>query len=176
MLTALEKRVIRELQIDLEINSQPFLPLANRLGLSEAEFLQIVRGLMARGYIRRFGATIRHRISGFDANAMVAWAVPPPEVQRVGEMMAWFREVTHCYERQVTGDWQYNLFTMIHGRNQEECHQIAQQMSVLTGINNYELLFSDVELKKTTMRYFRDHPEETLVGQPDNQTQKTENP
>lgn len=175
MLSELDKQVIRELQIDLEICSQPFRSLARRLGLSEAEFLQVVQGLIARGYIRRFGATIRHRISGFDANAMVAWAVPSQEIQRVGQMMASFREVTHCYERQVTGSWRYNLFTMIHGKTQAECQEIAQRMADLTGIKDYELLFSDVELKKTTMRYFRDHPEETAILPSANPPPKTGN-
>ncbi|MDD3580636.1 MAG: Lrp/AsnC family transcriptional regulator [Desulfobacca sp.] len=161
MLTASEKRIIRALQIDLEVRAQPFLPLAESLGLSETELLAAIRDLMARGYIRRFGATIRHRISGFDANAMVAWAVPPSEINRVGQILAGYREVTHCYERQITGNWPYNLFTMIHARTQSECQEMAQRMAELTGIKDYELLFSDVELKKTTMRYFRDHAEDT---------------
>lgn len=156
MLTELEKRVIRALQIDLELSAQPFRPIAEQLGLSEEEVLRIIQELICRGYIRRFGATIRHRISGFNANAMVAWAVPPTEVSRVGKLMASFREVTHCYEREITGTWPYNLFTMIHGKTQHECQQIAQRMATLTGIREYELLFSDAELKKTTMRYFRD--------------------
>ena len=162
MLTELEKRIIHALQIDMEVDAQPFLPLAQRLGLNETEFLQAIRDLMARGYIRRFGATIRHRISGFDANAMVAWAVPPQDINRVGKIMASFREVTHCYERQVTGKWPYNLFTMIHARTQPECQEIAQRMADLSGVKDYELLFSDAELKKTTMRYFREYADEPL--------------
>ncbi|MFP3866777.1 MAG: Lrp/AsnC family transcriptional regulator [Desulfobacteraceae bacterium] len=162
MLTELEKRIIRALQIDLRVCAQPFLPVAQQLGLSETELMEAIRDLMARGYIRRFGATIRHRVSGFDANAMVAWAVPRQDINRVGKIMASFREVTHCYERQVTGKWPYNLFTMIHARTQPECQEIAQRMADLSGVKDYELLFSDAELKKTTMRYFRDHLDETV--------------
>jgi DNA-binding Lrp family transcriptional regulator len=154
MLTDLEKRIVQELQIDMEINAQPFKPLAERLGLEEEVLLAAIQELMDRGYIRRFGATIRHRISGFNANAMVAWAVPTPEISRVGQQMASFREVTHCYERATTGNWTYNLFTMIHGKTQVECEAIARRMASITGIADYELLFSDAELKKTTMRYF----------------------
>jgi hypothetical protein len=45
---------------------------------------------------------------------------------------------------------------MIHGRTPEECVQIAAQMAAETGIQDYEMLFSETELKKTTMRYFKE--------------------
>jgi siroheme decarboxylase len=156
MLTELEKKVIRRLQCDLPISARPFQQIAQELALEEEVLVDIIQDLMARGYIRRFGATIRHRISGFQANAMAAWAVPEAEVDRVGAQMAAVREVTHCYERQISGDWPYNLFTMIHGRTQEECEAIARRMAAATGIEKYALLFSDAELKKTTMRYFKE--------------------
>jgi DNA-binding Lrp family transcriptional regulator len=155
MLNEIEKKVIRGLQRDLPISAQPFRDIAQELGLEEEVLVNIIQDLMNRGYIRRFGATIRHRISGFQANAMAAWAVPEADVDRVGAQMAAVREVTHCYERQVSGEWPYNVFTMIHGRTQEECEAIARRMAAATGIAEYSLLFSDAELKKTTMRYFQ---------------------
>lgn len=155
MLNEIEKKVIRGLQRDLPISAQPFRDIAQELGLDEEVLVNIIQDLMNRGYIRRFGATIRHRISGFQANAMAAWAVPEADVDRVGAQMAAVREVTHCYERQVSGEWPYNVFTMIHGRTQEECEAIARRMAAATGIAEYALLFSDAELKKTTMRYFQ---------------------
>jgi DNA-binding Lrp family transcriptional regulator len=155
MLSDLEKKVIRGLQRDLPVCPRPFLEVAQELGLEEEKLTAVIQKLMDQGYIRRFGATIRHRISGFQANAMAAWAVPEAEVARVGALMAAVRQVTHCYERQVSGDWPYNVFTMIHGKTQEECEAIAQRMAAATGIHEYALLFSDAELKKTTMRYFQ---------------------
>ncbi|WP_449243724.1 siroheme decarboxylase subunit beta [Desulfobacca acetoxidans] len=155
MLNELEKKVVHGLQRDLEVCSRPFQEIAAELELDEEILVTVIQHLMEQGYIRRFGATIRHRISGFQANAMAAWVVPAAEVERVGHLMAACREVTHCYERQVAGPWPYNMFTMIHGRTQEECEAIARRLAAQTGIADYELLFSDVELKKTTMRYFQ---------------------
>jgi len=68
--------------------------------------------------------------------------------------MASFREVTHCYHRQPDGHWPYNLFTMIHGSGEEVCRRIVEKISKKTGEVDYQLLFSQRELKKTTMRYF----------------------
>jgi DNA-binding Lrp family transcriptional regulator len=155
MLTEIEKKVIHGLQRDLPVSPRPFLEIAQELGLEEEVIVTIIQQLMDQGYIRRFGATIRHRISGFQANAMAAWAVPETEVERVGTQMAGVREVTHCYEREISGEWRYNIFTMIHGKTQEECEAIARRMAAATGLKDYALLFSDAELKKTTMRYFQ---------------------
>ncbi len=154
MLTEAARKIIQALQCDLPVEAQPFRRLAAQLGLDEELLLATVRELMAQGYIRRFGATIRHRISGFSANAMVAWAVPPRELDRVGPLFASRREVTHCYERETNPAWPYNLFTMIHGKTQEECEAVAADMAGEAGVSDFEMLYSDAELKKTTMRYF----------------------
>ena len=150
----LEKSVIRELTGDLLVTSQPFAPIARQLGISQRSLLTIVKRLKAEGYIRRFGATLRHRNSGFSANAMVVWRIPEEKIDEAGRIMASFREVTHCYHRRPEGNWNYNLFTMIHGAGEEACRHIAEKISQETGIADYQMLFSRRELKKTTMRYF----------------------
>ena len=153
-LSDLEKSIIRELTGDLPVTSRPFAPIARQLGISQKRLLAIVKRLKDEGYIRRFGATLRHRNSGFSANAMVVWKIPDEKIQEVGRAMASYREVTHCYHRRPEGQWQYNLFTMIHGRGEEACRRVAEKISRETGISEYQLLFSQRELKKTTMRYF----------------------
>jgi DNA-binding Lrp family transcriptional regulator len=156
VLTDLEKKVILALQRDLEIKPRPFQELADQLGVAEEQLLQAIRGLMAQGYIRRFGATLRHQKSGFEANALVAWAVPEDRLQALGEQLAAQRAVSHCYARRPAPSWPYNLYTMIHGRTREDCVKIAARMAAETGLKDYEMLFSETELKKTTMRYFRE--------------------
>jgi siroheme decarboxylase len=155
-LTDIQKAVIRELTGDLPVEARPFAAMARKLGMSQQRLLSIVRGLNKQGYIRRFGATLRHRNSGFSANAMVVWLIPEDRIDETGQAMASFREVTHCYYRQPQGDWKYNLFTMLHGASEEECRTIAGKISRATGMNDYQLLFSTRELKKITMRYFNE--------------------
>ncbi|MGA9262881.1 MAG: Lrp/AsnC family transcriptional regulator, partial [Desulfobacterales bacterium] len=114
MLTEIEKRVIAAIQGDIEVTSRPYRPIARSLDIPEERLLEILQNLCARGVIRRFGATIRHQKSGFTANAMVAWQVEEDRIETVGKIMAGFRQVSHCYRRNPTGDWPYNLYTMIH--------------------------------------------------------------
>ena len=85
---------------------------------------------------------------------MVAWSVPDDRIEKVGSALADFREVTHCYQRRPQKDWKYNLYTMIHGDHKEACHQIARRMAEATGVDDYILLFSEKEFKKTSMAYF----------------------
>jgi DNA-binding Lrp family transcriptional regulator len=154
MLTDLEKQVILALQRDLEITPQPFQELAERLGVSEEDVLEAIRSLKEKSYIRRFGATLRHQLSGFEANALVVWVIPEEELSRLGQKLAGKRAVTHCYARRPAPGWPYSLYTMIHGKSPDDITAIAAEMARDIGITDYDVLFSEAELKKTTMRYF----------------------
>lgn len=160
MLTEIEKKIIASLQGDIPVVERPFLEIADNLGISEDELLEKISDLCERGIIRRFGATIRHQMSGYTANAMTAWKVEDERVNEVGEMMASFREVSHCYVRKTTDTWPYNLYTMIHAKDEESCHAIAREMAKKASVEQYTLLFSVKELKKTSMQYFDDDLED----------------
>ncbi|MFZ1199870.1 MAG: Lrp/AsnC family transcriptional regulator [Desulfobacterales bacterium] len=154
MLTDIEKRVIAAIQGDIAVTGRPYRRIAESLDIPEEQLLEILQDLCDRGVIRRFGATIRHQKSGFTANAMVAWRVTEERIETVGRIMAGFRQVSHCYRRNPTGDWPYNLYTMIHARNEASCHETARKMAEKSGVDDFALLFSRRELKKTSMRYF----------------------
>ncbi len=153
-LTELEKKVIACLQGSIPITERPYLEISRKIGVDEPTLLSTLKSLCDRGIIRRFGATIRHQKSGFLANAMGAWQVEEDRIDEVGRIMANFREVTHCYRRNPADGWPYNLYTMIHGSSEEDCHQIAMEMSEKAKVKKYTLLFSRKELKKTSMEYF----------------------
>lgn len=154
--THLEKQIIASIQGDMPITERPYLAIARRLGVTEEVVLETLEDLNRRGVIRRFGATLRHQKSGFFANAMVAWKVDESTIDAVGKKMASFTAVSHCYRRNPTEEWPYNLYTMVHGADEESCREIARKLSAATGEKNYSLLFSRKELKKISMQYFPD--------------------
>lgn len=153
-MTHLEKRIIREIQGDLPLLERPFAAVAKTIGVSEKELLKKIKKWMKSGVIRRFGATMRHQLVGISANAMSAWRVPEEEIERIGTILASYREVTHCYERLPKEDWPYNLFAMIHGKSVKACQSLAVSISKKTGVKDYVLLFSHEENKKETMQYY----------------------
>lgn len=150
----LDKNIIRHLQGDIPLTERPFKEIAEKIGISESELIERSKLFKEKGYIRRFGATLRHRQAGFSANGMGVWIVPEEDRERVGKIMATFKEVTHCYERPSFEGWPFNLFTMIHGQSKEECFEVAARISEATEIKDYKLLFSSREFKKTSMQYF----------------------
>ena len=154
MLTELEKKVIVAIQGDLPITPTPYREIAEELGISEAVLLETLQSLRDRWIMRRYGATLRHQKSGFKANAMVAWQVEAERTDEVGEIFAEFRQVSHCYHRSPTENWPYNLYTMVHAADENECRATAERMAAKAGVSEYALLFSRRELKKTSMRYF----------------------
>ncbi|TES91262.1 MAG: Lrp/AsnC family transcriptional regulator [Desulfobacteraceae bacterium] len=154
MLTELEKRIIASIQDDIAITERPYLEIAKNLGISQEALLKKLKDLSNRGIIRRFGATIRHQKSGFEANAMAAWEVDEDRIDEVGKTLASFSQVSHCYRRNPTGDWPYNLYTMIHAKDEKSCREIVRKMSDKASVDTYILLFSRKELKKTSMKYF----------------------
>ena len=99
MLTELENEIVALTQGDISITQRPYLEIAEKLGISEEILLEKLKGLCDKGVIRRFGATIYHQKSGFQANAMVAWKVDEDRVEEAGEKMAAFNTVSHCYRR-----------------------------------------------------------------------------
>ena len=160
MLTNLEKRVIASIQGDIPVTAHPYREIAAELGITETALLSTLRSLCQRSIIRRFGATLRHQKSGFQANAMVAWRVEENRVDEVGEKLAAFRQVSHCYCRTPADGWPYNLYTMIHAGDEKTCLEVARKMAEKVSVKTYVLLFSRKELKKTSMDYFSSSPVE----------------
>ena len=152
-ISAADKLVINGLQRDLPLTAHPFYEMAEEQKMDEEDFLSRCRSLHSRGIIRRFSPAINHRRVGFSANGMACWEVPDERVDEIGQKLASLREVSHCYERQTNPLWKYNLFAMIHGLAEEECHKIADGVAAETGLTDYILLFSTKELKKTRVKY-----------------------
>jgi DNA-binding Lrp family transcriptional regulator len=153
-LSELEKKIIASIQQDMAVTERPYLKIAQDLGISETELLDSLKALCERGVIRRFGATLRHQRTGFKANAMVAWKVDEDRIDDVGQKMASFQQVSHCYRRNPSESWPYNLYTMVHANDEQACREIARKMSQAASVKDYSLLFSREELKKTSMVYF----------------------
>jgi DNA-binding Lrp family transcriptional regulator len=154
MQNELDQRVIAELQSGIPICPHPYESMAHKLGITEEEFMQKLRFLICAGVMRKFGAILDHHKAGYDANAMVVWKVLDEKILEAGRIMASFPEVTHCYQRPVLPEWRFNLFTMIHGKTKEACDSLIGKIASAAPIEEYQILYSVFELKKTATVYF----------------------
>lgn len=153
VLTPQEKLVLNILQQDLPLVHRPFTEMAKSAGLKTSDFLAVCSSLLERGVLRRYSASINHHKAGYQANAMTCWLAPASAVERCGNIMADMRQVSHCYERRTYSSWPYNLYTMLHARSREACRTLIQELSEKTGLDNYLVLFSTREFKKTRIKY-----------------------
>jgi siroheme decarboxylase len=154
VVTPFDITVIRQLQQDLPIVPRPFDGWAEQLGITTAELLAAAKNMIERKQMRRFCAVLNHRQAGFRFNGMGVWDVPAAQVDEIGQMMASFKAVSHCYLRPTYPDWPYSIFTMVHGRSMEECEHILQAIEMETGITERVTLYSTKEYKKTRLQYF----------------------
>ncbi|MCP4471645.1 MAG: Lrp/AsnC family transcriptional regulator [Gammaproteobacteria bacterium] len=141
----LKKALIEVLSEGLPLVKRPYAEIATRLNCSEAEVIDGITEITARGDLKRFGVVVRHRKLGYRANGMVVWDVPDARAAELGHCIGQYSFVTLCYQRpRRLPEWRYNLFSMIHGQDREAVvDQVAfiVKQCGLQGIE-HEILFS----------------------------------
>ena len=155
-LEPIDKGILSALQGDLSGSPEPYELIGKLLNVSEEEVILRINRMVDSGIIRRIGAMIRHIEAGINFNGMVVWKVSPDRVEEIGQIFANVPQVTHCYERPPFGAMGGNLFTMIHSSSKDECMETVARMAKEVGLEEYEILFSERELKKVSMTYFDD--------------------
>lgn len=159
-LSARDIDVVRAVQGNLALERDPFAAPAKALGSSVEELIGALEDLQRRGFLRRFAAILRHRKAGFGANGMAVWNVDPAAAIEMGQTMAGYTAISHCYLRPQYEDWKYNLFTMIHARKKGECEDFVKQLAEEHGLDDYAVLYSTTEYKKIRLAYFTPEFEE----------------
>lgn len=150
----LDMALMSFLQAGIPIETDPYREISEKLVLSRQELLSRLKKLHEDGIIRRLGASINLSKLGYEANGMVVCEVSRDKIFQVGEYLASLKEITHCYERKtIPGIWNYNLFFMIHGLSRSSVEEYVSTLMKKLGIENFEILFSIRELKKTSVMF-----------------------
>ncbi|QLH84258.1 Lrp/AsnC family transcriptional regulator [Halosimplex pelagicum] len=154
-LSALDRRVLLEVQGGFPLTATPYRDVAEAVGAPVEEVLASVERLLADGCIKRIGCVVNHLVTGFDANCMVVWDVPDDELDDRGVDVGKLPYVTLCYHRPRRPDqeWSYNLFTMIHGREQDAVDAKIDELAAEYLPVDHERLYSTETLKQTGARY-----------------------
>ncbi|PMP97304.1 MAG: Lrp/AsnC family transcriptional regulator [Thermodesulfobacterium geofontis] len=148
-----EKKVLKYLIEGIPITKRPFLEIAKKTGLKEEDVLEIIKNLLKKKVIRRIGTTLRHNLAGIKGNAMVAWKVPEEKVEEIGRYLSKLPYVSHCYVRKTYREWNYNLYTMIHGKNKSEVKKRIRKISEEIHLTEYQILFTKKEIVRKHAKY-----------------------
>ena len=158
-MTDQDKALLAAIEDGLPINPRPYAEIADRLGWEEGDVIQRLQCLAADGTIKRFGVVVRHRELGYRANAMTVFDIEDGRLTAAGETLAALPYVTLCYHRpRRPPTWPYNLFCMIHGRNEDEVRTQVNEAAVAAGIEDVSraILFSRRCFKQRGARYHRE--------------------
>lgn len=153
-LTDTQIRAIRALQIDLPGQLEPFAPLAAAEALDVDTLLDCGREMLKAGYMRRYSAVLFHRAAGGKANVLVAWAADAAQADADGPRAAQVAGISHCYLRPAGPGWPYNLYTMIHGRSEQDCRLAIETILATTSLTGHVELWTTAEYKKRRVPLF----------------------
>jgi len=160
-LSELDRQLLLEIQTGFPLSATPYRDVADAIGADVDEVLAAVERLREDGCIKRIGCVVNHIATGFDNNCMVVWDVPDDQLDEVGERVGELPYVTLCYHRprRPEQDWQYNLFTMIHGRDADAVDEKIDELATAYLPVDHDRLYSTATLKQTGAQY------EDIVGE-----------
>lgn len=92
------RQLLAALQEDFGLTSEPFEPIAQKLGWSVEEVLTRLESLRESGLIRKFGAVLSPKNLGF-VSILAAADIPDDNVDAAAEVINSYRGVTHNYVR-----------------------------------------------------------------------------
>jgi len=148
-----EEKIIACIQGDISLVKYPFEKMGASCGISATEIVNISQSFLEKGIMRKFGAILRHQKAGYGKNALVVWSVPADQIEKAGKIFASFLFVSHCYERNPAFKKKYNIFTMLHSKD-ENILSLIKNMATAIDINDYIILESIQEYKKISPEYF----------------------
>ena len=154
-LSALDRAILLEIQDGFPLSSTPYRDVSAAVEADIDDVLSAIERLRSDGCIKRIGCVVNHVVTGFDANCMIVWDVPDEGLDDRGEAVGELPYVTLCYHRprRRSQGWSYNLFTMIHGRDQDAVDGKIDELADDYLPFEHERLYSTETLKQTGARY-----------------------
>jgi len=127
-MTALEKKLLHELQFDFPLSPRPFRDVAGKLGVSEAAVIRATRRLKKMGYIKRIGPAFDLRRLGFHST-LVAMRVPRSAIRKTAAIINSYPEVTHNYLR----NGKFNIWFTVIAPSSHILNRVMNQIKMRTG-------------------------------------------
>lgn len=144
-LSALEKRILNNIQSGLPLIPRPFEVLAGRLGVKEERLSEILKNLQDQGIIRNFAVSLNHAKLGF-RSSLVGLRVPAGKIEFLAKEIIRYPEVTHCFLR--AGD--YNLWSVFIYAKKERFRHFLNRLAQRVGKENVLSLPTQRKFKLST--------------------------
>jgi DNA-binding Lrp family transcriptional regulator len=123
-----ELRLLDEFQRDLPLEPRPYAAMAARLGIAEADVIDLLRRLVDRGLVSRVGAVVAPHRAGW--STLAAMQVPAEMLEPVAEFVSGFAEVNHNYQR----EHRLNLWFVVAAAAAWRVGQVLDEIEYRTGL------------------------------------------
>lgn len=131
MLSALDKKILNEVQEELPLVSRPYALIAERLHTDEETILARLEALKNEGFLRRIGAYFDSDALGYQGT-LVALSVVSDKLPEVAEKVNRFSGVTHNYER----EGEYNLWFTLQTSSPAQTREILDTIAAFPGVKD----------------------------------------
>ncbi|MDP1991044.1 MAG: AsnC family transcriptional regulator [Syntrophales bacterium] len=128
---AIDRKLLNLIQEDFPITASPFADVALRLGIGEADTLDRIGRLKAKGIIRRIGAVFDLRRMGF-VSTLCAARVPEEKMAAFVKTVNDCPGVTHNYRR----EHEYNVWFTLIAPDDEELSALLAGIKFNSGIDD----------------------------------------
>lgn len=125
-----DRKILDLLQNDFPLTVRPFLVMADRLSLSEAELMNRIAVMKDSGLIRRIGGILDSRNLGY-YSTLCAVSVPEVRIEEVAHIINQQPGVTHNYLR----DHDYNMWFTLTMPAYEETMMVLRELETSVGLN-----------------------------------------
>ena len=149
-----EIKVVRGLQEEFPLCKEPFKEIAESIHMEESDVIRIAQELQDKGCLKRLAAVLYHTTVGYAINAMIVWDVPDESIEETAVKVVRLPQVSHCYKRSRDPGFDYNFYTMVHAKAEDEFQSLYEQLRSMIPANKSCSLRTQKELKKKSMKYF----------------------
>jgi DNA-binding Lrp family transcriptional regulator len=122
----IDRRLLNDFQHDFPLTPRPYVVLAKRLGITEAEVRTRLARLQDEGAISRIGATLAPHRAGW--STLAAIAVPKDELDEIAALVSGYPEVNHNYER----EHELNLWFVVAAPDRERVEAVLAEIEERT--------------------------------------------
>ncbi len=129
-----DRLIINSLQGNFPISDQPYLKVAQQLGISEDELLLRLQTMLDNRTLTRFGPMYDIQKLG-GSFSLCAIRVQPERFEEVTEIVNAFPEVAHNYER----DHEFNMWYVLATESPEQIIQTNQAIEGRTALKVYNM-------------------------------------
>ncbi len=139
MFDEVEKIILMEVQYNLPLTEQPFVDLAENLGLKANEIFEKLKEFKQRGVIKRIGTNLNYRaFKRIGKAALVAFTCSEDEALRIAEIIN--ESIDSLKHNFLRNHERYKIWFTFKGESKEEMLRKVEELAKRCGVKDYLFL------------------------------------